>query len=111
MAKKQANQKPDVVSRAQIKRKVIPPLRRAATAQGASPPKIALLVNGDETLSLEDDLNLNEDMRKRLKADYNSIGEQFNPEGRRPVGQISAGKCETVEDSIDLTYNRANGRP
>jgi hypothetical protein len=111
MAKKQTQGNvPDIVSRAKIRPRVVSALRRAAIASQADPAKIVELVNGEEALTLADDLSLGDDMRSRLKADYNAIGESYNPDGRRSIGPLAARNCEKVSDAIDLTYRRANGR-
>lgn len=106
--------KPAPPSRAEIKPRVINnALVPEAKRNSASPGKLARLVAGDEDLSLESDLNINETRRMVLSKDYTTISTTTSTGASNPIGLVvgptSSAAADTVKKAIDLVFKRANG--
>lgn len=90
-----------------LKQRVCDVVANAGADNGASPGQIARTRAGDETVSLEDDLRLQEQDRSRLSVDYTNISRSYHK--GISVGMNEASKAETLEEAIDLVHKRANG--
>lgn len=71
----------------------------------ASQANVALLVNGSESLNLENDLKIKENDRIRLSASYTIISESY---GGSFVGSVESKNATTVQAAIDLVHAKAN---
>jgi hypothetical protein len=61
----------------------------------------------DEKSHLWNDLGMGPVVKAAMSLPYSKISKKY-PNGI-VVSQAAAAKCETVKDSIDLVFNRANG--
>jgi hypothetical protein len=101
-------------TRPEIKPRVInDALVPEAKRNSASAGKLARLIAGDEDLSLESDLNINETRRMILSKDYTTISTTMPSGAANPaglvVGPTSSATAGTVRKAIDLVFKRANG--
>src|SRR5690348_4754351 len=99
--------KPAPPTRAEIKPRVInDALVPEAKRNSASPGKLARLIAGDEELSLESDLNINETRRMVLSKDYTTISTTTSAGAPNPIGLVvgptSSAAADTVKKAIDL---------
>lgn len=95
-------------SRDTVEPRVVHQIALMAQKLKATSAKLALLINGDETLNLESDLKINENDRLRLSASYTIISESY---GGKFVGPVAAKNATTVKKAIDLVHTEANNKP
>ena len=102
-------------SRLEIKPRVINnALVPEAKRNSASAGKLARLIAGDEDLTLEGDLNINDTRRAILSKDYTTISTTTATGAPNPVGLVvgptSSSAADTVKKAIDLVFKRATGQ-
>jgi len=106
--------KPAPPSRLEVKPRVInDALVPEAKRNSAPAGKIARLIAGDEELSLESDLKINETRRTVLSKDYTTISTTTSTGAPNPIGLVvgpsSSAAADTVKKAIDLVFKRSNG--
>ena len=95
------------IDRDEIKIQVLAAIDAEAARNSASGTNRVLLRAGQETLKLEDDLNINLTRRKALSIDYSNISESYD--GGKFAGPNASASATTVKKAINLVLKKAKG--
>lgn len=79
-----------------------------AKLNAVTDPKPLLTLTTDESLNLFDELGMTATLKKAMGVPYTKISSKYD--GGLGVSMSDAGKCETLKDSIELVFKRANGK-
>ena len=96
------------VTASMVKQAVIDCIAKEARLNQADtqkPDKFAKLINGDTTLDLETDLNIDSERRAALHQCYEKTSQSF---GGSPISRNEAQGATTVDKAIKLVVKAAN---